>query len=204
MTETLKLNAENKPAAGTGSSRELRRNGKIPAIIYGGGKQDMLALNQREFNKEYFKGGIRTRLAEIILDGKVITAIAKDIQLDPLSDEPIHVDFIRVGKDTLIKLALTIKVVGEDKSPGVKKGGIVNIVHRTVDFMCHPSNIPHHIELDISKLEIGENIHINDVKLPEGVKPVDKENFTMLSITARVEESDKPAEGEAAAATPAK
>ncbi len=206
MTEVVKFSAEIKDGAGRGASRALRREGRLPAIIYGGKDvPEMVTLSINEFVKEYQKGGIKTRPVEILAGKKTISAIAKEIQIHPVSDVPVHIDFLRIGKDTVVSVGITIRVINEDKSPGVKKGGIANIVSRKVDFLCHPSNIPHHIEIDLADLEIGHIVHINDIKLPEGVKPVDPSNFTLLTIIGRTEEEEKPAvaAAEEATATPA-
>jgi large subunit ribosomal protein L25 len=204
MTETLRFEAELKEIAGKGSARAARREGKVPCVVYGGkGGQVMFNLQANKLDAEIKKGGFRTKLVDIVLDGKTITTLPKEMQLHPVTDAPEHVDFLRIDKNTIVKVAVAIKVLNEDKSPGVKRGGVVNVVHRTVMFECHPSNIPHHIEVDVGSLEIGHNVHITSIKLPEGVKPVDKTNFTVVSITGRTEESDKPTVAADAAATPA-
>jgi large subunit ribosomal protein L25 len=205
MTEVVQFIAELKPLSGKGSARSARLQGKVPAIIYGNNQKEvMLSLSLKEIEKEYLKGGFRTRLVEIQLGGEKINALPREIQLHPVTDKPIHVDFLRVGKDTTVRVMVGIRVINEDKSPGVKKGGIVNLVHRSFEFECHPANIPNHLDIDIAGLDIGDNVHITDLKLPQGVKPVEKGNFTLISITGRTSEEDKasaaPAEG---AATPA-
>ncbi len=206
MTDTLRFEADLKETAGKGSARAARREGKVPCVMYGGKEgQLMFNLHANKLDAEIKKGGFRTKLVDIVVGGKTFTTLPKEIQLHPVSDMPEHVDFLRISKDTIVRVAVSIKVLGEEKSPGVKRGGVVNVVHRTVMFECHPSNIPHHIEVDVSTLEIGHNVHINSIKLPEGVKPVDKTNFTVISITGRTEESDQPAAAPdaTAAATPA-
>ena len=199
MTETLRFEANIKEAAGKGSARAARRAGMVPCVMYGGKEgQLMFSLQANKLDAEIKKGGFRTKLVDIVVGGKTITTLPKEIQLHPVTDMPEHIDFLRIGKDTLVKVGVTIKVVGEERSPGVKRGGVVNIVHRTVMFECHPSSIPHYIEVDVSALEIGHNLHISKISLPKGVKPVDKADFTVVSITGRTEESDQPA----VAATP--
>ncbi len=200
MTELVKFSATSKDLAGKGSARALRTQGRIPAVVYGGkNAPTMVSISSRDFVVEYQKGGIKTRLVELDVDGKKISALTKDVQLHPVSDAPIHVDFLRVDEGTSVKISIALHVVNEDKCPGVKKGGIANLVSRRVDFLCHPSKIPHHIDIDVAELEIGQSLHINDLKLPEGVQPVEKSNFTVMTIIGRA--SDEPAA--AAAATPA-
>ncbi len=194
MTKAVKFTAEMKEGIGRGASRAIRRGGRIPAVIYGGDVEpEMVSLSLNEFLKEYQKGGIKTRPVDIDAGNKTISAITKSIQIHPVTDVPIHIDFLRIAKDTVVNVAVTIRVINEDKSPGVKKGGIANIVSRTIDLLCHPSSIPHHIEIDLADLDIGHIVHINDIKLPEGVKSADKSNFTLLTIIGRIEEEEKSA-----------
>ncbi len=190
MTEVLKLEAFNKNSSGKGSARSLRSSNLIPGVMYGHGFEPMmLSVKFNEFIKEYQKGGIKTKLATLEVDGKEFSAIVKAVQIHPVTDFPIHIDFLRVGSDTMIKVDLAIHLINEDKAPGLKKGGIANIVSRKVQFLCHPANIPHHIEVDMNEVELGAIIHIGDITLPKGVKPVDKSNFTLVTIIGRVEEA---------------
>lgn len=198
MSETVRFNAELKQNVGKGHSRMLRTAGKIPAIIYGDNAPcQMVVIMQKEFLKEYLKGGIKSKFIELDVNGSLIGVIPKDVQIHPVTDMPIHIDFLKVGQNTLINVAVSIRVINEDKSPGIKKGGIANIVSRNVIFNCHPSNIPHHIDIDLSDLEIGHNVHIQDVKLPQGIQPVDKTNFTLVSIIGRAADEEKATTTEA-------
>jgi large subunit ribosomal protein L25 len=200
MTEIVKFNIESKEHAGKSTAKQLRKLGNVPATIYGDNQApEMFSLSLNDFAKEYQKGGIRTRLAELDLAGRKISAIVKEVQLHPVTDHPLHIDFLRVGKDTTVKVAVPVRISNEDKSPGVKKGGIVNLVHRKIDFVCHPSKVPAHIDVSIEGMEIGQNVHINDLKLAEGVTPLDTSNFTVLSIMGRTEEEANPAAAVAAA-----
>lgn len=193
MTEMIQFEAEFKEISGKGVARALRRDGKIPAVIYGNNqKPETVAISLREFNREYQKGGIRSRLVSINIGDKKFTAIPKEVQLDRVSDLPIHIDFLHVGKDTIIKVSAPVRIINTDKSPGLKKGGIVNVVHRSVELFCHPSNIPSAIEIDVDGLEIGMNVHMSGIKLPENVKPVEKNDFTVVSIMGRSEEDESP------------
>lgn len=200
MTEMIQFEAEFKEISGKGVARALRRDGKIPAVIYGNNQKiETVAISSREFYKEYQKGGIRSKLVSINIGDKKFTAIPKEIQLDRVSDMPIHIDFLHVGKDTIVKVSAPIRIINTDKSPGLKKGGIVNIVHRTVELLCHPSNIPSAIEVDVDGLEIGMNVHMSNIKLPENVKPLEKNDFTLVSIMGRSEEDETPKSADAAA-----
>lgn len=203
MTDFVKFEAATRDDSGKGAARALRRDGRIPAIIYGGTEKPiMVSLPMKELNVEINKGGFRTKLVELTLNGKQITVLPKELQKHPVTDSPEHLDFLRVGKDTIVVVAVPVKIINEDKSIGIKKGGIINLVHRTFDFECHPTNIPHYIEVDVGSLDIGGALHINDITLPKGVAPVDKTNFTVASLALRVEEK-APEPTEVAAATPA-
>lgn len=194
MTDFVKFEAVARDNSGKGAARALRRDGRIPAIIYGGSEKTvMVSLPMKELNVELNKGGFRTKLVELTLNGKQLTVLPKELQKHPVTDAPEHLDFLRIGKDTIVVVAVPVKIINEDKSIGIKKGGIVNLVHRTFDFQCHPTKIPHFIEVDVSGLDIGGNLHISDLKLPEGVVPVDKTNFTVVSLAMRVEEKEPEA-----------
>lgn len=136
---------------------------------------------------------------------EVLKVIPREVQTDPVTDNPIHVDFQLVNENIPIKVSVRVKVINQDKSPGIKKGGVLNIVKRNIALNCIPRNIPRYLEIDVSGFEIGQNIHINDIKLADGVSPVEHGNFTVLTITGRVEEEKE--EGKetetAAAAKPA-
>lgn len=191
MTDVLKFEAQEKTATGKSASKKLRNDNLVPAIVYGNNEPNlMICLPLNKFNTEYQKGGMKTKLVEITLNGKTITTLPKDIQLHPVTDVPEHIDLLRIGKDTIVQVAIVVKVLNSEKSPGIKKGGIVNMVHREILVNCHPSKIPHSIDIDISELEIGHNVHISQIKLPEGVTPVDKSDFTVISLSTRVEESE--------------
>lgn len=193
MTEVVKLNAEIREGSGKGVVRSLKRNGKIPGIIYSDRHEasTMIVLPFIKFNTEFQKGGLKSKLVELTLNGKAITAIAKDIQIHPVTDRPEHVDFKKVDRDTVIRVFVPVKIINEDKAPGVKKGGVVNLVHRNIEVVCHPTNIPQSITIDVFGMEIGANKHMYDIKLPEGVASVDKTNFTVISIVGRMEEKEE-------------
>ncbi|MBS0236071.1 MAG: 50S ribosomal protein L25/general stress protein Ctc [Proteobacteria bacterium] len=196
MSTVISLSASKRNMAGTGQTRALRNSGKLPGIIYGDKKgEQMVALDHAAFMKEYMKGNIQSKLIELNVDGEKITVLPRDVQIHRVTDVPVHVDLQRVGKDTSIRLSIHMRLLGEDKCVGVRKGGVMNVTHRHIECRCHPSNIPQHIDVDVSDLEIGHSVHINDIKLPEGVVPTDRSNFALVSIVGR---SDEKAEGEAA------
>ncbi len=191
MQTSIQFKAENRISTGTGSARAVRRSEKIPAIIYGLGKDHKIEILSKEFLKEYLKGGISSKLATIDLDGKKINVITRDVQVHPVTDNPIHIDFQQIDEAKPIKVSIRLKVVNEQKCVSIKRGGVLNIVLRQAKFYCLPQHIKSFIEVDIANLKIGQSIHINDIKLPEGVIPVCKTNFVILSIAGRADESDE-------------
>lgn len=205
MNNAIHFNAIKKEEIGTGNSRKVRNSGMVPAIVYGGKHGNtMLSISLNEFQKEYRKGSIKTRLVELVLEDKKdkLTAIIRDIQLHPVSDKPIHIDFQEVDANTMIKVSIAVRVINEDKCPGIRRGGVVNLVYRAIPIWCNPYSIPDHIDIDVSGMEIGQNKHISDISLPENVKPVDKSNFTMLSIGGALVEEEAKEISQAAAEAP--
>jgi len=180
---------EEKKATGTGAARELRRKGLLPVVAYSRQEKPLhFSLSFKEFFQEYSEGNILARVAELKHGNKTYKAIAIEVQTDPVSDRPIHIDFQLVKDNEPIKVAISIKIINKEKSPGLKKGGALNMINKRVKISCLPRNIPPFLGVDISGLEIGNNIHIQDIKLPEGVVPVLHENFTVLTIAGRIEE----------------
>ena len=179
MTD-LMLIGEEKKGSGTGSARALRSEGKIPAVIYGFNENHMISLVYKDFLKEYQKGNLLSKLLDIKFGKKTLKVIPREVQTDPVTDNPIHVDFQLIKEDVPIKVAVRVKVTNQDKSPGIKRGGILNIVRKYISLNGIPKNIPEYLEIDISGFEIGRNVHINDIVLLKDVVPVDKDNFTVF------------------------
>ncbi|CCF20054.1 MULTISPECIES: 50S ribosomal protein L25/general stress protein Ctc [Pseudorhizobium] len=199
--ETYELKAEARERVGKGSARELRRNGFIPAVIYGDKQPPIsIALSTNEVTKRIHAGGFMTTIATIDVDGKKYQVLPKDYQLDPVRDFTMHVDFLRVSKDTAVTVDVPVHFINDQKS-GVKIGGVLNIVRHTVEFNCPADAIPDSITVDLTGFKIGDSIHISHVTLPKGVKPVITDrDFTIATIVAPaagVEEEEQPAEGEA-------
>lgn len=208
MAQRLTLAAESRAIAGTGTARSLRREGKVPAIIYGGGGEDVkIALNTKDLNKEYGKGGFFSKLVDLQIGKENILALPRDIQLHPVSDVIIHADFQRVAKGANVHVFVPVQFINAEKCIGVKRGGILNMVRREVELVCTPENIPDFITADVANLNIGGSVHIGDVKLPEGVKPaIHDRNFTIATIASSKgmqEETAVAAAAEGDAAAPA-
>jgi large subunit ribosomal protein L25 len=189
MTQVLTFVAEEKKISGTGSARAERREGRIPAIIYGGkDKEIMISVKANEFNKEFFKGNMQARLVKLQLGKKEIMALPKAVQTHPVTDMPLHIDFRQIDEGSKVKVKVHIKLINDDKCPGVKKGGVLNLVQRDLEVACDPNSIPSHIEIDVSTLEMGHSIHMRDVQLPPKVEAVAKPDLTIITIAGRAAE----------------
>ncbi|TNM63003.1 50S ribosomal protein L25/general stress protein Ctc [Aliirhizobium smilacinae] len=183
--DSYELKAEARERVGKGSSRELRRNGFIPAVIYGDKQAPIsIVLNTNEVTKRIHAGGFMTTVATIDVDGKKITVLPKDYQLDPVRDFTLHVDFLRVSGNTEVTVDVPVHFVNEDKS-AIKQGGVLNIVRHTVEFLCPANAIPEFITVDLDGAKIGDSIHISAVKLPKGVRAVITDrDFTIATLVA--------------------
>lgn len=206
------LQASLRDRHGKGSARALRREGKIPAILYGKGQQPVsIALFLKEVAMEYARGRFRSRLVHIRVDQETYKALPKDLQFNPVTDVIEHVDFIKVEAGTTIRVQVPVKFSGQEKAIGLKRGGVLNIVRHEIEFFCSPEAIPTQIEINIQNLDIGASVHIRDVELPQGVTPAIKRNFTIATIAGRRSDEEEaksadaaPAAGAAAPAAGAK
>ncbi len=186
----LTLVVEKKDLSGSSAARALRKIGRIPAIIYGGIEETMVSLVTKDLTKEYLKGGLESKMVTLDFGKKQIKAITRSVQLHPVTDQPVHVDFQEITDNKMIKISIKVKVINEDKCPGIKRGGVLNMVYRKIAFRCSSQHIVPIIEIDLSGLEIGRSIHINDLKLSEELKPIDKSNFVLVSISGRAEDKE--------------
>jgi large subunit ribosomal protein L25 len=203
MAQTsTELKATARPRAGKGAARQARREGKVPAVIYGDGKPpEMIALDYNELWKQVLKGHFTSTVFEVEVDGKKNRVIPRDLQVDPIKDQPIHVDFLRIGKDARIRVAVPVRFINDALSPGLKRGGVLNIVRHEIEVTCPYDRIPAFFEVDLAGLEIGRSIHISAIGLPEGIEPTIKDrDFTVATIAGAVKQEEEEA---AAAAAPA-
>ena len=186
MSDALTLPAERRERAGKGASRELRRNGRVPAVIYGG-KEEPLAIHveAKELARQLNTGHFMNSIVMVEVGGKTVRAIPKDVAVHPVSDRPTHVDFLRLAKDAKIQVAVPVVFVNEDDSPGLKKGGVLNVVRHELELVCESDKIPDDIQLDVTGLDIGDSIHISHVALPEGsVSAITDRDFTIATVVA--------------------
>ncbi len=200
MVETVKLAAQPRERAGKGASRAVRREGRVPAVVYGEKQApELVSLDPRDVVREMHKTGFFTRVFDIEVGGRAIRALARDVQFHPVTDKPEHVDFMRVSDTTRIRVAVPVRFANADKAPGIKRGGVLNIVAHDIEVFCTITTIPRMIEVDLSGLDINDSVHISSINLPEGVKPTISRDFTVAAIGApTVMKSDEEA-AEAAA-----
>ncbi|MFC3076280.1 50S ribosomal protein L25/general stress protein Ctc [Shinella pollutisoli] len=183
---TYELKAETRERVGKGSSRELRRNGLIPAVIYGDKQPPLaIAVSTKDVTLRIHAGGFKTTVATIDVNGEKIRVLPKDYQLDPVRDFTMHVDFLRVSGDTHVVVEVPVHFVNEDKAPGIKAGGVLNIVRHAVELHALADNIPDSITVDLTGLKVGDGVHISNVTLPKGTSPVITDrDFTIATIAA--------------------
>ncbi|WP_455481658.1 50S ribosomal protein L25/general stress protein Ctc [Bartonella sp. B35(2025)] len=186
MSKSYTLKAEVRERVGKGSSRELRRNGLIPAVIYGDKQPPLaIAVSYKEIFYKIHAGGFRTTVATIEVDKQKILVLPKDYQLDSVRDFPMHVDFLRISAKSVVDVNIPVHFLNEDTAPGIKRGGVLNIVRHEIECTAPANAIPEAIEIDLSGYSIGDSIHISAVQLPEGVTPVIQDrDFTIATIAA--------------------
>ncbi|MBZ9936441.1 50S ribosomal protein L25/general stress protein Ctc [Mesorhizobium sp. BR1-1-16] len=205
MSTSYELTASVRNRVGKGAARASRREGKIPAVIYGD-KQSPLAieLSHKDVFLKLHAGGFLTTVATINVDGDKIRVIPRDFALDPVTDQPIHVDFLRITAGATIHVQIPVQVINEDKAPGLKAGGVLNIVTHEIDLNCPADAIPDHIVVDLTGLNIGDSVHLSSITLPEGVKPTSAEDATLATIAPPAAlTTEEQAEDAAAAAAKA-
>ena len=199
MSDALTLPAEARDRAGKGASRELRRQGRVPAVIYGGKEEPTpIHVEAKELVRQLGTGHFMNSIVMIDVGGKQVRTLPKDVALHPVTDRPLHVDFLRLAKDAKIHVAVPVVFVNEEASPGLKKGGVLNVVRHELELVCESDKIPDEIQLDVTGLDVGDSIHISHVALPQGsASAITDRDFTIATIVAP--SAMKQAEGEAVA-----
>ncbi len=201
MSETLNLSAETRDRAGKGASRALRREGRTPAVIYGG-KEEPIAihLEEKALAKVLGTGHFFNSIVELTVGGKTIRTLPKDVAFHPVSDRPLHADFLRVTKGDVVHVNVPVVFINEEKSPGLKKGGVLNVVRHELELICAPDSIPEDVTVDVSGFEVGDSIHFSVVTLAKGVTPaITDRDFTIATIVAPSALKSGEAEAEAEA-----
>jgi large subunit ribosomal protein L25 len=186
MPEITTLSAEPRARAGKGAARATRRAGRVPGIIYGD-RQDpvLISLEPRELSRALANRSFFATLVDVALDGAAHRTLPREVQLHPVSDAPLHVDFMRVGGATSVTVVVPVVFVNHEMSLGLRRGGILNIVRHGIELNCRVDAIPDHLTVDLSGLDIGDSVHISAVAIPEGSRPTIRErDFTIASIAA--------------------
>jgi large subunit ribosomal protein L25 len=186
----------------------MRRAGRVPAVVYGAKQApSMISVDPKDLMRALRAGSFLATVFDVDVDGKTERVLPRDVQFDPLTDKPLHVDFLRVSPTTTVTVDIPVAFRNEEASPGLKRGGLLNIVRHEIEAHCRADAIPHHIEVDLTGLDIGDSVHISMVSLPEGVRPtITDRDFTVATIAAPTVVQEEtaaaaaPAEGEEGAA----
>jgi len=208
MADTVTFNAESRAQVGKGAARATRRIGKVPAVIYGANKDpEPISISPAQLRAALGQPGFFATLFDIDVEGNQQQVLCRELQVHPVTDVPMHLDFLRVTERTRINLEIQVNFINEEESPGLKGGGVLNIVRHAVEVVCRAGAIPEEFVADLTGLDVGDSIHISDITLPDGVKPtITDRDFTIATIAAPTiapveEEIDPDAEleeGEAA------
>ena len=205
MAQVQELKAEAREGRGKGPSYQARSKGLIPGIVYGGkGEPQTVNVDGRTLERHIEKGAFLTTLLMLEIGGKKTRVIPRQLQLDPVSDRPVHVDFMRLEEGAKVRLEIPVRFKGQGESPGLKKGGVLNVVRHEMELICPADRIPNEVLVDVSQLDINESIHISALTLPEGVKTTIRgRDFTICSVVAPTSVIEEQRAAAAAAAAPA-
>src|SRR4051812_7061648 len=202
MSDQLTLPAEGRDRAGKGASRALRREGRVPAVIYGQ-KNDPLSIHVEEklLSKMLSTGHFMNSVIMVDVAGKPTRTLPKAVDFHPVTSRPIHVDFLRISEHTKVHVAVPVRFDNEEQSPGLKRGGVLNVVSHELELVCDAASIPNEIHIALDGLDIGDSVHISNVRLPDGVLPANQdEDFTVATIVApsamKAEEEEAAPAGE--------
>ena len=208
MADTISFAAETRERAGKGAARQTRRDGRVPAVIYGNKQAPvMISLESKALLKQVRGHGFFSHVFEIDVGGKKEKVLARDLQKDPVTDAPLHVDFMRFSATTRFEVDVEVMFENEEESPGLKFGGVLNVVMRTIPLICRPDAIPESISVDLTGLEVGDVVHIAKLSIPDGAElAIADPEATVATIAAPTvapaeeEEGEEGEEAEAAAA----
>lgn len=186
MSDTLTLPAETRERAGKGASRVLRREGRVPAVVYGGNEAPLgIHVEEKELRRMLGTGHFTNSIVMIDVGGTQVRTLPKDVAFHPVTDRPLHVDFLRLAANAKVEVAVPVIFANEEDSPGLKRGGVLNIVRHDLELVCDADRIPDDITIDVTGLEVGDSIHISHVKLPEGsASAITDRDFTIATIVA--------------------
>ena len=202
MSEQLTLPAETRERAGKGASRALRRDGRVPAVVYGNNQEaQSIHVEEKLLTRMLSTGHFMNSVVMIDAGGQTLRTLPKDVQFHPVSSRPVHVDFLRIGEHSKVTVAVPVRFDNEEASPGIKRGGVLNVVRHELELVCDAAEIPDEIHVDLDGLDIGDSIHISAIKLPKGVESaITDRDFTIATLVApsamKSEEGDTSTEAE--------
>jgi large subunit ribosomal protein L25 len=202
MSEVLELSAVARDRAGKGASRALRREGRVPAVIYGNNEEPQaIHVEEKILGKLLGTGHFFNSVVMVEVNGKQVRTLPKDVAFHPVTERPLHADFLRVGEHTTVHVEVPVRFENEAKSPGIKRGGVLNIVRHEVELICDAAEIPDDVVVDLTGYDVGDSIHISAANLPKGAKPaITDRDFTLATIVApsalKSSEGGEAAEGE--------
>ena len=203
MSDIATIPAKPRTGSGKGPARATRRAGRVPAVVYGAKKDpNLISLDPRDLMRALRAGSFMATVFDVDVEGKSERVLPRDVQFDPVSDKPLHVDFMRVASTTTVTVNIPVAFLNEEESPGLKRGGLLNVVRHDIEANCRADAIPHHIEVDLTGLDIGDSVHISMIALPDGVVPtITDRDFTVATIAApTVVQEEATAEADEAAA----
>ncbi|HTT78081.1 MAG TPA: 50S ribosomal protein L25/general stress protein Ctc [Stellaceae bacterium] len=205
MPEIISLGAERRLRAGKGAARAVRRQGRVPAIVYGDNQEPaLISLEPRELGRAVARPAFFATLVDISVDGATHRTLPRDVQYDPVSDKPIHADFMRVGAGATVTVTVPVSFINQERSPGLRRGGILNIVRHGIEVICSVDTIPDRLVVDLDGLDIGDSVHIAAVAMPAGARSaVHERDFTIASIAASSAVREEALAAAATAAAPA-
>ena len=199
MAEISIIAAQRRERAGKGPARAARRAGRVPGVIYGSKKDpSMVTLDPRELDRELQTGAFLATIYDVQIDRDKERVLPRDVQFDPVTDRPIHVDFLRVSATSSVTVQVPVNFLNEEESPGLKRGGLLNVVRHEIEMNCRADAIPSSIDIDLAGLDIGDSVHISMISLPDGVAPTITDRvFTIATIAAPtvVQEEEEAEEG---------
>lgn len=200
MAEIITIAAQRRERAGKGPARAARRAGRVPGVIYGSKKDpSMVTLDPRELDRELKTGAFLATVYDIQIDQDKERVLPRDVQFDPVTDQPLHVDFLRVSAASSVTVQVPVNFLNEEESPGLKRGGLLNVVRHEIEMICRADAIPTSIDIDLTGLDIGDSVHISMITLPDGVAPtITDRDFTIATVAAPtvVQEEEEAEEGE--------
>lgn len=206
MSDQLTLPAETRERAGKGASRAMRREGRVPAVIYGNKQEpESIHVEEKVLVKALSTGHFMNTVVMIDVGGKLTRTLPKDVQFHPVNDRPMHVDFLRISEHAQVTVEVPVNFTDEEKSPGIKRGGVLNVVRHELELVCDAAEIPEQIEISLAGYEVGDSIHISNVTLPRGsASAITDRDFTIATIVApsalKSSEGDNETAGEGNAA----